>query len=81
MFAICIEASHSKGMGHLFRMLNFSKFLKTKNKDFHSYMYNERYRGQPAKVKKDDNCASYCYIEVLLEHEKGFEYFIKEYIN
>ena len=34
MFAICIEASHSKGMGHLFRMLNFSKFLKTKNKDF-----------------------------------------------
>jgi spore coat polysaccharide biosynthesis predicted glycosyltransferase SpsG len=34
VFAICIEASHSKGMGHLFRMLNFSKFLKTKNKDF-----------------------------------------------
>jgi spore coat polysaccharide biosynthesis predicted glycosyltransferase SpsG len=34
VFAICIEASHSKGMGHLFRMLNFSKFLKTKNEDF-----------------------------------------------
>ena len=34
MFAICIEASHSKGMGHLFRMLNFAKYLKEKNEDF-----------------------------------------------
>lgn len=34
MFAICIEASHSKGMGHLFRMLNFVVYLKTKNEDF-----------------------------------------------
>ncbi len=28
MFAICIEASHSKGMGHLFRMLCFINYLK-----------------------------------------------------
>lgn len=34
MFAICIEASHKKGMGHLFRMLNFTKLLKSKNKEF-----------------------------------------------
>lgn len=34
MFAICIEASHSKGMGHLFRMLNFAKYLKEKNEKF-----------------------------------------------
>lgn len=34
MFAICIESSHSKGMGHLFRMLNFSKYLKKQNKKF-----------------------------------------------
>lgn len=34
MFAICIEASHSKGMGHLFRMLNFAKYLDEKNQDF-----------------------------------------------
>lgn len=27
MFALCIEASHQRGMGHLFRMLNFSKTL------------------------------------------------------
>ena len=34
MFAICIEASHLKGMGHLFRMLNFSNYLKKLNQEF-----------------------------------------------
>jgi spore coat polysaccharide biosynthesis predicted glycosyltransferase SpsG len=34
MFAICIEASHSKGMGHLFRMLNFAKYLEEKSQEF-----------------------------------------------
>jgi spore coat polysaccharide biosynthesis predicted glycosyltransferase SpsG len=34
MFAICIEASHSKGMGHLFRMLNFAAYLKTQQLNF-----------------------------------------------
>ena len=34
MFAICIEASHSKGMGHLFRMLNFVQYLDKKNENF-----------------------------------------------
>ncbi len=34
MFAICIEASHSKGMGHLFRMLNFAKYLKKQKEEF-----------------------------------------------
>lgn len=34
MFAICIEASHSKGMGHLFRMLNFIKYLRSKDEQF-----------------------------------------------
>ena len=34
MFAICIEASHSKGMGHLFRMLNFTNYLKKQNEKF-----------------------------------------------
>jgi spore coat polysaccharide biosynthesis predicted glycosyltransferase SpsG len=34
MFAICLEASHQKGMGHLFRMLNFVKYLEQKKQDF-----------------------------------------------
>ena len=33
MFAISIEASHEKGMGHLFRMLNFAKYLKSKDEE------------------------------------------------
>ncbi|MCT7522598.1 hypothetical protein N5T57_06660 [Aliarcobacter cryaerophilus] len=34
MFAICLEASHQKGMGHLFRMLNFIKYLEEKKQNF-----------------------------------------------
>jgi len=34
MFAICIESSHKKGMGHLFRMLNFTKNLEKHSKQF-----------------------------------------------
>jgi spore coat polysaccharide biosynthesis predicted glycosyltransferase SpsG len=34
MFALCIEASHAKGMGHLFRMLNFAEYLKTHHQNF-----------------------------------------------
>ena len=28
MFAICIESSHQRGMGHLFRALNFTEYLQ-----------------------------------------------------
>ncbi|MBU2699171.1 spore coat polysaccharide biosynthesis predicted glycosyltransferase SpsG [Sporomusaceae bacterium BoRhaA] len=31
MFAICIESSHARGMGHFFRALNIVDFLKEKN--------------------------------------------------
>ncbi len=34
MFAVCLESSHSRGMGHLFRMLNFVKYLTTRNETF-----------------------------------------------
>lgn len=34
MFAICIESSHKKGMGHLFRALNFVKYLGSKNESY-----------------------------------------------
>lgn len=34
MFAICIETSHEKGVGHLFRMLNFINYLKTQKENF-----------------------------------------------
>lgn len=34
MFAICLEASHVFGMGHLFRMLNFVRYLECIDRDF-----------------------------------------------
>lgn len=34
MLAICIEASHMRGMGHLFRALNFISYLKEKEEPF-----------------------------------------------
>ncbi len=34
MFALCIEASHQRGMGHLFRMLSFSEFLRVRSIPF-----------------------------------------------
>lgn len=34
MFGICIESSHTKGMGHLFRILNFIKYLRSMNTRF-----------------------------------------------
>jgi len=33
-FAICIEASHQKGMGHLFRAINIINLLKEKNHNY-----------------------------------------------
>lgn len=30
MFSLCVESSHQKGMGHLFRCLNLLKYLKSK---------------------------------------------------
>jgi len=34
MFAICIESSHQKGMGHFYRMINFIECLKENNEKF-----------------------------------------------
>ena len=34
MFAVCIESSHQKGMGHLFRALNFIEYLESKKEKY-----------------------------------------------
>lgn len=54
MFAICIEASHSKGMGHLFRMLNFSEYLKKQNKSF-IFLINDNEKTKRILDEKDIN--------------------------
>ena len=52
MFAFCIEASHSKGMGHLFRMLNFSTYLKEKKEEFIFLINDNEKTKQILKDKK-----------------------------
>ena len=34
MFAICVESSHGKGMGHLYRALNFIDLLQSKKEEY-----------------------------------------------
>lgn len=34
MYGVCVESSHQKGMGHLFRMLNFVDYLRHKGASF-----------------------------------------------
>ena len=41
MFAICIESSHQKGMGHFFRSLNFINYLKEMDVSFIIFINND----------------------------------------
>ncbi len=41
MFAICIEASHQRGLGHLFRMMTFASFLTRQAESFIFILENE----------------------------------------
>jgi spore coat polysaccharide biosynthesis predicted glycosyltransferase SpsG len=38
MFGICVEASHQRGMGHLFRVLNLCQELSIRNIPFHIFI-------------------------------------------
>ena len=42
MFALCIESSHQKGMGHLFRALNFIDYLNNKNEPYVIIINNDK---------------------------------------
>ena len=54
MFAICIEASHAKGMGHLFRMLNFAEYLEKQKQDF-IFIINDDKKTQEILKSKNYN--------------------------
>ena len=53
MFAICIEASHKKGMGHLSRMVSFTKYLINKNEEF-IFFVNDFHKAQ--NILERENC-------------------------
>ncbi|WP_419770601.1 MAG: hypothetical protein ACNI3C_02070 [Candidatus Marinarcus sp.] len=75
MFAICIEASHSKGMGHLFRMLNFTEYLKSKNEDF-IFLINDNEKTKNILHEKNINFE----VVNLSDYDSNWESaFIKQY--
>jgi len=55
LFALCIESSHQRGMGHLFRMLRFSQFLRDKNESV-IFFVNAH---QPAMTILNENGCDY----------------------
>jgi len=52
LFAICIEASHSRGMGHLFRAINLSKLLKKKGEQYIVLINND---DDAIRILKENN--------------------------
>lgn len=41
MFALCVESSHKKGMGHLFRAMNFIECLRAHNEAYVVFINND----------------------------------------
>lgn len=82
MFAICLEASHSKGMGHLFRMLNLAEYLKIKNEDF-IFFINDNEKIKDILQEKDINfeVVNLCDYDSNWESELIKKYHIKYWIN
>jgi spore coat polysaccharide biosynthesis predicted glycosyltransferase SpsG len=42
MIGICLESSHKRGMGHLFRVFNLTKFLNNQNHNFILFINNDK---------------------------------------
>ena len=82
MFALCIESSHLKGMGHLYRMINFAKYLQLQNKKF-IFLINENQKIKDILISKDYNFE----VVDLENHNNNWEtgiackYNIKYWIN
>ena len=82
MFAICLEASHSKGMGHLFRMLNFAEYLKIQNEDF-VFLVNDNKKTNEILSDKNINFEVVNLYDFYTNWENGLikKYNIKYWIN
>ena len=78
MFGICVEASHQRGMGHLFRMLNLCQGLSIRNLPFRIFI-NKNKAAQ--KILDQHN-----FLDLLLErsyflHFAGAHQLMLEYLR
>lgn len=82
MFAICIESSHQKGMGHLFRSLNLIDFLEQKREKYIVCINNDN--AAISILKKNDilfEIVNYDEFEYNWETEIIEKYQIRFWIN
>ena len=68
MYAICIEASHSMGNGHLFRAINFAMFLKKRGHDVLFLVNDNEVTVRTLK----DNSFNYVVVD-LSDHQSNWE--------
>lgn len=68
MFAICIEGSHQRGMGHVFRAIQFVEYLKRRNEPYIILVNND-------KISKDILINANMPFEVvnLLDYDSNWE--------
>jgi len=86
MFAVCIESSHKKGMGHLFRMLNLINYLKNVKVQFTIFINNDFSSSEILKnnnldytiVKLEDYHSNW---EGRLIKQFGVKYWINDRLN
>ncbi len=76
MFAICIECSNARGMGHLFRAINFISFLKKMNEEYLIILNDDEVAKE---VLKREGIADYVIVD-LYDFDSNWERkIIKEY--
>ncbi|MGD9554007.1 MAG: hypothetical protein AB7D96_03725 [Arcobacteraceae bacterium] len=86
MFAICLESSHQKGMGHLFRMLNFIEILRKEQQKF-IFLINQDLKTKKILENKDiyyEVVDLYDYTsnwESLIVKKYNVEYWINDRLN
>ncbi|MFA7084415.1 MAG: hypothetical protein WC141_07765 [Arcobacteraceae bacterium] len=85
MFAICLKASHTFGMGHFFRMLNFINVLLKNKKEYVFLINNNEYVIQILETKKiryeilDIDCTNDW--ETAIINKYSIEYWINDRLN
>ncbi len=82
MYAICVESSHYKGMGHFFRMLSFIEYLQKRDEKYTVFINNDRVSTSILEQKKINyELVNYADVETNWEKILIKKYEIKIWIN
>lgn len=81
MIGICIESSHQKGMGHLFRALNFARFLEEKREPYIVFVNNNEIAIRILKEKKIPFDITDYYDEIKLIQQYNIDIWVNDRLN